>query len=80
MHGPQRDMFIHRRYAVIDSELCIGCTLCVKICPLHEAIKMVDGTRKATITDPYKCAGCLNCVSRCPAKAINFVEMKASGN
>lgn len=57
----------------VDGKKCIGCTLCVKICPV-KAITMTGG--KAVI-DTEKCIGCGICADGdkkkylgCPTKAI----------
>ena len=57
--------------AVVDQELCIGCKLCEKVCPVY-AISVVD--KKATLQDDHKCRGCANCADRCPRYAIKMVE------
>jgi NAD-dependent dihydropyrimidine dehydrogenase PreA subunit len=51
----------------ITPELCKGCTLCVKECPV-DAIK---GERKAVhVIDTEKCIKCGACLAKCPFKAI----------
>lgn len=57
--------------AVVDRDLCIGCKLCEKVCPVY-AISVVD--RKAILQDDHKCRGCANCADRCPRYAIKMVE------
>jgi Pyruvate/2-oxoacid:ferredoxin oxidoreductase delta subunit len=50
----------------IDTELCIGCGVCLDICP-SEAIHVEDGKAKITITNCKKCRACINA---CPVEAI----------
>lgn len=50
----------------VDTELCIGCGQCRKICA-HGAPVIADG--KATI-DHDKCVGCGRCLAVCPKDAI----------
>lgn len=51
----------------INSEKCIGCTACIKACPVHA----ISGERKKPhIIDEYKCIKCGNCVSKCKFDAI----------
>ena len=57
--------------AVVDKDLCVGCRICEKVCPVY-AISVVD--RKATVQDDKKCRGCANCADRCPRYAIKMVE------
>ena len=54
--------------AKVDFELCKGCKICEKVCPVM-AIRVVD--KKAQI-DPEVCRGCTNCESRCPFYAIKM--------
>ncbi|SFQ11020.1 BFD-like [2Fe-2S] binding domain-containing protein [Oscillibacter sp. PC13] len=56
--------------AVVNEELCIGCKICEKVCPVY-AIQVND--RKAH-SDPAKCMACANCADRCPRYAIKMVE------
>jgi pyruvate ferredoxin oxidoreductase delta subunit len=51
---------------VIDSEKCIKCGMCWKVCP-DAAIVFKDG--KYEVDYDY-CKGCLICVNECPVKAI----------
>jgi len=56
--------------AVVDPNLCIGCKICEKVCPVC-AIHVTD--RKAK-SDEDKCMACANCADRCPRYAIKMVE------
>lgn len=51
---------------VVDAEVCIGCSICVRKCPVG-AISMKNS--KAVI-DTGKCINCGICASACPVKAI----------
>jgi len=52
--------------AVVDSNLCTGCGICVDVCP-HQAIELIDGLAKV---NPEKCNGDKLCVDACPVQAI----------
>ncbi len=52
---------------VIDKELCIGCGLCVKVCPL-DTISMQDG--KAVVTGGESLS-CGHCSAACPEGAAS---------
>ena len=52
----------------VDAEKCIGCSKCVKICPMENII-MKDN--KARGTD--KCTVCYRCVNACPKQAITLL-------
>ena len=56
--------------AIVDTDLCIGCKICEKVCPVN-AIKIED--RKAVIVDDL-CMGCANCADRCPKYAVKMVK------
>lgn len=52
---------------VLDREACIGCGLCVEVCP-HQVF-VLDG-RKAALADRDACMECGACALNCPVKAI----------
>lgn len=57
--------------ASVDKEKCIGCTTCMRVCPVL-AISMAE--RKAVI-DAERCRGCAACEQRCPQYAITMVKL-----
>jgi electron transport complex protein RnfB len=63
-----------RMLAVIDEAWCIGCTLCVKACPVDAII----GTNKHmhTVIEP-DCTGCELCIPVCPVDCIALVPAHA---
>ena len=61
----------------IDPELCNGCGLCVKICPM-DVFRMDKQTKQAVITYPEDCMLCEFCVLDCPTKAITVTPEKRS--
>jgi electron transport complex protein RnfB len=56
-----------RRVAVIDETWCIGCTLCIKACP----VDCIVGAAKTmhTVVEPL-CTGCELCIPACPVDCI----------
>ena len=63
-----------RRLAVIDEAWCIGCTLCLKACPVDS---IVGGPKQMhTVVDPL-CTGCELCIPVCPVDCISLTD--ASG-
>lgn len=61
--------------AVIDEAWCIGCTLCIKVCPTDAIV----GSNKVmhTVIEPY-CTGCDLCALACPVDCIAMEN--TSGN
>jgi Na+-translocating ferredoxin:NAD+ oxidoreductase subunit B len=59
-----------RALAVIDEAWCIGCTLCIKACP----VDCIIGASKVmhTVVDA-DCTGCELCVPACPVDCIAMV-------
>ncbi|MCB5191668.1 electron transport complex subunit RsxB [Methylobacillus arboreus] len=55
--------------AVIDESSCIGCTLCIKACPV-DAILGAHKQMHTVITD--ECTGCELCVAPCPVDCISM--------
>lgn len=60
-----------RLLAVIDEAHCIGCTLCIKACPVDAIIGM---TKHMHAVVPSLCSGCELCVAPCPVDCIAIVE------
>jgi len=53
---------------LIDDEQCVGCAICVDVCP-HAALAMgPDDLRPAWLAD--YCTACAECVHECPTTAI----------
>jgi electron transport complex protein RnfB len=61
-----------RALAVIDEAWCIGCTLCIKACP----VDCIVGASKLmhTVIDA-ECTGCELCVPACPVDCIAMVPV-----
>lgn len=69
--NPEHGVIRPRQLAVIDEELCIGCTLCIKACPVDAII----GTNKMMHTViASECTGCDLCLPACPVDCISMVD------
>jgi len=58
-----------RAYALIVESECIGCTLCINVCPVDAII----GAKKRlhTVIQDH-CTGCNLCIAACPVDCINM--------
>ncbi|MEW6428360.1 MAG: mercury methylation ferredoxin HgcB [Thermodesulfobacteriota bacterium] len=53
----------------IDHEACIGCGLCLQVCP-HQVFSLADG--KAEFADRDGCIECGACARNCPVTALSL--------
>ncbi len=58
--------------AVIDEAWCIGCTLCMKVCPTDAILG--SNKRMHTVIERY-CTGCDLCVPVCPVDCISMEDV-----
>ena len=60
-----------RYMAVIDEAWCIGCTLCIKVCPTDAIFG--SNKRMHSVIEPY-CTGCELCLPVCPVDCITLED------
>jgi predicted Fe-Mo cluster-binding NifX family protein/ferredoxin len=60
-----------RAVAVVDSEKCAGCGICVDVCPAG-AIEV----NQSAVVNEENCSGCAACVRECPNEAIIIAQKK----
>jgi carbon-monoxide dehydrogenase iron sulfur subunit len=63
-----------------DEEKCVGCWMCIMVCPFGAIQRNIVGRRAAS-----KCDLCYGneipvCVAHCPNEALTFVEDLPPGN
>lgn len=73
--NPQNGTEGPRAVAIIDEAWCIGCTLCIKACPV-DAI-MGSNRMMHTVIEPY-CTGCELCIPVCPVDCISLDNVTGS--
>jgi heterodisulfide reductase subunit A len=67
--------------AWVDTQECVGCLTCVRICPFgvpqisHDA-EGVGAITGAAYIEPAICQGCGTCVGECPAYAIELLHYR----
>lgn len=68
-----------RGKTVIDKELCKGCFLCIRACPVKiiekDSLPNSFGTYTVHITALEKCIACGNCYTVCPDVALTVYEL-----
>lgn len=63
------------KIAVIHEEKCIGCTACIKPCPVDA---IIGGNKQSHTVIIDDCIGCEACVEPCPVDCIEMVPIPAS--
>jgi electron transport complex protein RnfB len=58
--------------AVIEEALCIGCTLCIRACPVDAIVGAAKLMHTVIARD---CTGCELCLPPCPVDCIRLVEI-----
>jgi len=59
------------RVALIDEERCIGCTLCLAVCPTDAIVGAAQLMHTVIARD---CIGCELCLPPCPVDCIDMIE------
>lgn len=71
---------VRRKPVLIDGR-CVGCRLCLKICPSHalsvRTVRTDDGWRAEDFKiDSDRCVSCGLCAEACPERALDFTAEK----
>lgn len=70
--NPDNGVVRARPIALIDEQLCIGCTLCIQACPVDA---IVGAAKQMHTVVRELCTGCDLCVAPCPVDCITMVEV-----
>ncbi len=68
---PERGVEKPKLVAVIDEDLCIGCTLCIQACPVDA---ILGASKQMHTVIESECTGCELCVEPCPVDCIDMIE------
>jgi electron transport complex protein RnfB len=69
-HGVEEDV---KTVAVIDEQICIGCTLCIQACPVDA---ILGAAKQMHTVIAEECTGCDLCLPPCPVDCIEMVPVK----
>lgn len=58
--------------AVVREDECIGCTKCIKACPVDA---IIGSAKLMHVVLTHECTGCGLCVAPCPVDCIDMVEV-----
>lgn len=64
-HGTEKP----KRVAFIDEQICIGCTLCLQVCPVDA---ILGAAKQMHTVIEKECTGCELCVAPCPVDCITM--------
>jgi RnfABCDGE-type electron transport complex B subunit len=70
--NPDNGVERSRPLAIIDENLCIGCTLCLQVCPVDA---IIGAAKQMHTIIPELCTGCDLCVPPCPVDCIAMVPV-----
>lgn len=72
--NPENGVEKPRQLAVIDEQICIGCTLCIQACPVDA---IVGAAKQMHTVIAAECTGCELCIAPCPVDCISMVDAPA---
>ena len=59
-----------RAVALIDEQICIGCTLCIAACPVDAIVGAAKQMHTVIVAE---CTGCELCLAPCPVDCISMI-------
>ena len=61
--------------AVIDEQVCIGCTLCIQACPVDA---ILGAAKQMHTVIASECTGCELCIEPCPVDCIDMIPERTT--
>jgi electron transport complex protein RnfB len=68
-HGVHKE----KRIAIIDEQVCIGCTLCIQACPVDA---ILGAAKQMHTVIESECTGCELCIPPCPVDCISMALLE----
>ncbi len=68
-HGVEEE---EKTVAIIDENICIGCTLCIQACPVDA---ILGAAKQMHTVIEEECTGCELCIEPCPVDCIDMVPV-----
>jgi electron transport complex protein RnfB len=62
-----------RPIAYIEENNCIGCTICIDVCPFDAIIGAQNFSHRVNFNE---CPGCKICITKCPTDCIKIKNIK----
>jgi len=59
--------------AIIDEQVCIGCTLCIQACPVDA---ILGAAKQMHTVIAEECTGCKLCIPPCPVECIDMIPVE----
>ncbi|MDT8387974.1 MAG: electron transport complex subunit RsxB [Thiogranum sp.] len=69
----EHGLHTEKRVAIIDEDVCIGCTLCIQACPVDA---ILGAAKQMHTVIASECTGCELCVPPCPVDCIDMVPVE----
>jgi electron transport complex protein RnfB len=66
-----------RPVALIDERNCIGCTICIDVCPFDAIIGAQNFSHRVIYDE---CPGCKICLDKCPTDCIKIIKIDQNKN
>lgn len=72
--NPEHGIHKPKALALIDEQVCIGCTLCIQACPVDA---IVGASKQMHTVLSAECTGCELCIVPCPVDCISMLPVNA---